>query len=574
MAGQKVTLAVMNPRGESEIKTLTPPASRLKDLKGKRIGIIAMRIQAGAQFIPLFEQALKDRAPDTEFRTWDLPILKGPDFRAGKLKEIADSSDGVIIALAISGGSTTRITPDAIGIEKLGTPVALVLTRCFQATARFIARSQGLEDLAVAPLELDYVPPLEEIESLDLAGKAAEKTIAALTTWLPQPPDISEVKDQVLGFSGTDYQEAYENMEKSFLQHGWSDGLPLVPPTETAVKRMLEGTDLPPEHPVGVFPPGECVATVEKIAVNAVMAGRLPHYLPVILAAVETLIDPAFDLVGVQNTSGQLSPLFVISGPLLIEALNLNSSFCTLGPGWRANSTIGRAVKLIMMNIGHSWPGVNDMKAFGNPFRYVTVIAENEPAYGGAWEPLRVAEGFGTDQFTISVMPAMSWQPDLVLPTPPDVSRIITHITIQAKVKYDRYANNCYYDNLVLISPTAFEAIRREGVSRADLQQSLYETIQLPGSLVFDGRERPSLVQFPEWVVEKHKADPDAPIPILLSPDKLKICVAGGPGPDMIAYIGTWGYGPSQFVTKPVRLPSNWNTLLEKYSGWTSPTIG
>ena len=213
------------------------------------------------------------------------------------------------------------------------------------------------------------------------------------------------------------------------------------------------------------------------------------------------------------------------------------------------------------------------MKAFGNPFRYVTVIAENEPAYKGAWEPLWVAEGFDA-QPTISVMPAMSWQPDLVLPTPPDVNRIITHITIQAKVKYDRYANNCYYDNLVLISPTAFEAIRREGVSRAELQRALYENIQLPGSLVFDGRERPGLIQFPEWVVEKHKADPDALVPILRSPDKLKICVTGGPGPDMIAYIGTWGYGPSQFVTKPIRLPANWNKLLEKYGGWNSPTIG
>ena len=148
MAGQKVTLTVMNPRGESEIKTLTPPAPRLKDLKGKRIGIIAMRIQAGEKFIPMFQQALKDRSPETEWQTWDLPIMKGPDFRAEKIKEIAENSDGVIIALAISGGSTTRITPDAIQIEKLGTPVALVLTRCFRATARFIARSQGLEDLA------------------------------------------------------------------------------------------------------------------------------------------------------------------------------------------------------------------------------------------------------------------------------------------------------------------------------------------------------------------------------------------------------------------------------------------
>jgi hypothetical protein len=226
-----------------------------------------------------------------------------------------------------------------------------------------------------------------------------------------------------------------------------------------------------------------------------------------------------------------------------------------------------------MMNMGHTWPGINDMKAFGNPFRYVTLIGENEAAYSGAWEPLRVTEGFPKDQPTISVMPAMSWQPDLVLPTPPSVERIIAHISLQAKAKYDRYANNCYCDNLVLISPTAFDAIRREGVSKADLKKALYEAIQLPGSQVFDGRERIGLIKFPQWVIDRHKADPDAPVPILLGPESLKICVTGGPGPDMIAYIGTWGYGPSHFVTKPIKLPANWEDLLEKNKGWTSPTV-
>jgi hypothetical protein len=420
---------------------------------------------------------------------------------------------------------------------------------------------------------LDYIPPAEEFEKLNFVGKAADEIIRALTRWTPQRPEIEEVPEKNLVYHGVDYQEAYENMEKFFLNHGWSDGLPLVPPTQNAVNRMLEGTELPREHLVAVFPPGQGKATIEKIAINAVMAGCLPQYMPIILAAVDAIIDPAFFLVGVQNTSGQLAPLLVVSGQNLIEALNINDSFCTLGPGWKANTAIGRALRLIMMNMGHTWPGINDMKAFGNPFRYVTVIAENEAAYSGAWEPLRVTEGFAEDQPTISVMPAMSWQPDLVLPTPPSVARIIAHITTQAKVKYDRYANNCVYNNLVLISPTAFDAIRREGVSKASLQQTLYNTIQLPGSEVFDGREGFGFNKLPKWVIEKHKADPDAPVPLLLKPESLKICVSGGPGPDMIAYIGTWGYGPSQFVTKPIKLPANWNKLLRKYKGWESPTV-
>jgi hypothetical protein len=573
MPKKRVELRIFNPRGEPEKNPIMPVSPRLKDLKGKKIGIIRIRIQAGEVLFPYLEKALKGRTPTTVWDTLEIPFTENADDRAARIKEVIKKYDGIVISMAISGGSTTRLTPDAVHIEKLGKPVALIVTNCFQTTARFFARGQGLEDLAVAPFAMDYVPPAEEIERLNLGEKVADEVIRALTGWSPGPPVIEEVPEKVLVYNGASYQEAYANMEKSFLQHGWSDGLPIVPPTQEAVNRMLEGTELLPEHLIAVFPPGQGRATVEKIAINAVMAGCLPQYIPVILAAVDAVIDPAFDLVGVQSTSGQLAPLLIVSGQKLIEELNINDSFCTLGPGWRANTAIGRALKLIMMNIGHTWPGINDMKAFGNPFRYVTLIGENEAAYSGAWEPLRVTEGFPRDQPTISIMPAMSWQPDLVLPTPPSVERIIAHITMQAKVKYDRYANNCYYNNLVLISPTAFDAIRREGVSKTELQQALYEAIQLPGSQVFDGRERIGPIKFPQWVLDKHKADPDAPVPILLGPESLKICVTGGPGPDMIAYISTWGYGPSHFITKPVKLPANWDELLEKNKGWTSPTV-
>ena len=573
MPQERTELHVRNPRGETEKAPVVPASPRLKDLDGKKIGIIRIRIQAGEVLFPYLEEILKKRAPSTQWDILDIPFTRDTAAREARLKEAAEKYDGIVISMAISGGSTTRLTPDAVHIEKLGKPVAMIVTNCFQTTARYFARSQGLEDLAVVPFAMDYVPPAEEIEKLNLAEKVADEVVSALTRWSPGPPVVEEVPDKVLVYKGASYQEAYENMEKSFLQHGWSDGFPIVPPTEEAVNRMLEGTELTPDHLIAVFPPGMGKATVEKIAVNAVMAGCLPQYMPVILAAVDAIVDPAFDLVGVQSTSGQLAPLLIVSGPKLIEELNINDSFCTLGPGWKANTAIGRALKLIMMNIGHTWPGINDMKAFGNPFRYVTLIGENEAAYSGAWEPLRVTEGYPVDQPTVSIMPAMSWQPDLVLPTPPSVERIIEHITLQAKVKYDRYANNCYYNNLVLISPTAFDAIRREGVTRSELQQALYEAIQLPGSQVFDGRERIGLVKFPQWVVDKHKEDPDAPVPILLGPESLKICVTGGPGPDMIAYIGTWGYGPSHFITKPVKLPANWDEILKRNDGWTSPTV-
>ena len=566
-------LRVLNPTGGAEGSPLMANAPRLKDLNGKKIGILRNRVPVGKIFYPYLDKALKSRMPDAEFRTWEMTVLGNAEARATRLKEVADNSDGVIVAMGMSGGSTTRTAPDAIRIEKSGKPVAFIVTKCFRSNARFLARSEGLEDLAVAPLILDYVPPEEEIESMDIAGKVADEVVTALTQWTAQPPDIAEVTEASLDFGGKDFSAAQEAMERFFLNHGWSDGLPLVPPTEEAVERMLEGTSLPRDRVMARFPPGGMNATVGKIAVNAVMAGCLPQYMPVILGAVEAITDPLFDLIGVQCTSGQVAPFFIVSGKKLIDELNINDGFCTVGPGWKANATIGRALKLIMMNLGQTWPGMNDMKAFGSPFRYVSLIGENETSYAGAWEPLRIAEGFPDDQPTVSVMPAMSWQPDLVLPTPPSVDRIISHISLQAKAKYDRYALNCMYNNLVLISPTAFEAIRREGFSRKEIQEMLYEKIQLPGTEVFDGREAPVLDRLPKQLVEKHRKDPCAPVPLLLNPESLKICIAGGPGPDMIAYIGTWGYGPSHFVTKPINVPGNWKSLLAKYRGWESPTI-
>jgi hypothetical protein len=571
MIANQVRLQVYNPRGVVEDVPPISTAPRLKDLNGKKIGLLTNRIPVGQIFFPYLEKSLENRIPGAEFRTWEMLMSGDVEARNARLKEVADNSDGVIVAMGISGGSTTRITPEAVKIEKFGKPVALIVTKCFKSNARLIARGEGLEDLAIAPLILDYIPPAEEIEKLQIAEKVADEVVKALTEWSPQPPEMKEVAETTLTFNGKDYLEAQDNMERFFLNHGWSDGFPLVPPTEEAVNRMLEGTSLPREYIIAKIPPSGANITVEKVAINAVMAGCLPQYMPVILAAVETIVDPLFDLVGVQCTSGQLAPMFIISGHKLIDELNINDSYCTVGPGWRANVSIGRALKLIMMNLGHTWPGMNDMKAFGNPFRFYSVIGENEPAYAGVWEPLRVSEGFPEDQPTISVMPAMSWQPDLILPSPPTVERIIAQTSIQAKAKYDRYALNCVYNNLLLISPTAFDAIRREGVSRKELQKRLYENIQLPGTQVFDGRGASS--RLPKWVIEKHQKDPAAPVPILLNPESLKICVTGGPGPDMIAYISTWGYGPSHFVTKPIKLPGNWEELLAKYKGWESPTV-
>ncbi|MFC1942779.1 hypothetical protein ACFLWU_06155 [Chloroflexota bacterium] len=464
----------------------------------------------------------------------------------------------------------------------MGVPATMIVTKPFESDAKFNAQGEGLEDLAVIVLPVNIVMDTQDIEKANLGDFVADEVIKALIKEQPQT-ETEAAEGETIQFSGGEYTEAWENMEKYFLQHRWSDGFPLVPPTQAAVSRMLEGTELSPDHVVGLIEPSCAEATVRKIAINAVMAGCLPQHMPVILAAVEAISDPLFDLHGIQTTTGPVSPLLIVSGPKLIEKLNINDSYSTIGPGWRANTTIGRAIRLIMINIGLAWPGKNDMKAFGNPFKYVTLMAENEDAYLGSWEPIRVAEGFSLNDMTISVMPAVGFPVQYMMDDECNIDRIIELLTDAALGKYNRSVHGWGLEDLILLTPGTFEYIWREGFSRIEFQKKLYESLQMPSRKFFansrtsrpDPTEFVSIEKNPKWLAEKCeecKKNPEALFPMHAKPENIKIIVAGGPGTTLMAYVSNW-IGRCHFVTKPVKLPKNWDNLLDKYKGWETPII-
>ena len=572
MSINNTVLNVHNPRGKIKTVPRFPASPRLTSINGKKIGVLKFGVWGITETLwPRLEEALKNQAKDIQFREWS--FMGGPGSRDARLKEMAEYSDGVIVMLGLTGTSSARVALDAVAMEKLGKPVAFAITRPFEPNARFVAGREGLPDISLVVVPLEALPHPAEIEELNF-NKFADDVINALT----QTPSIEsdEPVGDDLDFSGPTYAKAMISMEKYFLQHGWGDGFPLIPPTREAVDEMLEGTELSPDYSIGMIEPGGGEATIEKIAVNAVMAGCLPQHLPVVIAAVEAIIDPEFDLREVQCTSCNMSPLLIVSGQNFIEDLNINNTFSTLGPGWRANSTIGRAVRLIMINLGHAWPGVNDMKTLGSPFKFIPLMAENEAAYKGAWEPLRVAEGYPIDQPTVSVMPAMSWQPDIVQPEPPTVKRVIEYISKQGNVKHDRLMGNWGMDNLVLLCASTFDCIRREGISRIEFQKALVDAIQIPAHEFLNGMDVNEVKFFgrlPEALIKKCRSGPDTMIPLLAGPENIKICVSGGAGPFGITYTGTFGYGAAHCVTKPIKLPMRWKKILEKNSGWESPLV-
>jgi hypothetical protein len=236
----------------------------------------------------------------------------------------------------------------------------------------------------------------------------AEEAFGAIVRGLTLPissgeasPKPKRALDKTIRISADDYELALEKFNEEFLENHWSDGLPIVAPTLSRVQWMLSGTRRSPGETIGIVAPKNGTATVEKIAVNAVMAGAKPEYLPVIIAAMEALTDKNFNTLHVMTSTGSFNLVIAVTGPMAKE-IGMNSGIGYWGYGWRANSTIGRAVRLCMINLGHLWPGENDMALVGRPSSHTFyVVAENQD--DSPWPPYHVTQGFKPEDSCVTV---------------------------------------------------------------------------------------------------------------------------------------------------------------------------
>ncbi len=180
----------------------------------------------------------------------------------------------------------------------------------------------------------------------------------------------------------------------------WSDGLPVLPPTRAMVAAMIGASGLERDLVLGIVPPLNGIATIEKIGANAVMAGCLPEYFPLVLAGVKGLLQPGFNLDGVQTTTGNIAPFAIVNGPCR-KTLDINCGANALGQGWRANATIGRAIRFVMTNIGGATPGLFDKSTVGQPAKYTFCVGENEEE--SPWPPLHVERGLKREAGAVSM---------------------------------------------------------------------------------------------------------------------------------------------------------------------------
>ena len=324
-------------------------------------------------------------------------------------------------------------------------------------------------------------------------------------------------------------------------QRGWSDGLPLVPPTVARVEAMLAATKRDGNEIVAHIAPGFGAATVERIAINAVMAGCRAEYLPVLLATVEAVADEKFNLQGIQATTNSAAPWIIVNGPLA-ATLGVNAGLNCLGQGNRANATLGRALRLVLQNVGGALPGQMDRATHGQPGKYTFCCAENEAA--SPWQPLHVARGFNADDSVVTVVGAAgtlnlnSHSKDAA-----DLLRAIALSLVYPTSNDYHFAGAPW----VILSPEHAEVLQRGGLSKDDVKRGIWEQSKMEAGRFarkdFDRAKHTREKELGEFSA-------DTRVPIAPVPEDIGIIVAGGPGTHSV-YVPT--FGQTRAVSRKVK---------------------
>jgi hypothetical protein len=339
-------------------------------------------------------------------------------------------------------------------------------------------------------------------------------------------------------------EDDFDAVNALVRERGWSDGLPIVPPTTQRVERMLAYCDRPWDEPVAKVAPRYGEATPLRLAANAVMAGCRPEYFPLLALAIEAMCEEPFNLYGVQATTHLCAPLVIVNGPVAKE-LDINFGHNAFGPGWQANATLGRAVRLALVNIGGAIPALGDMSTFGAPSKFSYLAAENEAE--SPWEPLHVERGLPREASAVTVIGAEC-------PHNVNDHESITAegiLTTIAGTMVGTGINDVYYESqpLVVMGPEHAKTVAGGGMSKADAKRFLHEHAHLPlGRFSSENIERRLRVT---WKDKYARAGNDAPVYMVQRPEDILIAVIGGAGKHS-AVIHT--FGATKAVTRPLKL--------------------
>ena len=353
-----------------------------------------------------------------------------------------------------------------------------------------------------------------------------------------------------LGSKTFDVPDATAAVEFCYEQ-GWTDGLPVVPPTHEAIEQIINYLGRDPKEVVGIVTPRNGIATIEKIAINCVMAGCRVEYVPIVIAALEAMLEEPFNLNGVQTTTHCCAPLVIVSGSA-VKRLAFNTAENALGHGSRANATIGRAVRLILWNIGGGLPGEPCKTTHGHPGYYSFCIAENQDA--NPWEPLHVGRGFGAEETVVTVTAV---EGPHSIGTGAGYSSSDDVLFVLADAIAVLGSNSVTGGDMILaLSPLVSQNLAGSGLSKQDVVRELMQQAMRP---VHDMRRKRNIAEVSQhhWNKLADPDDDDALVPFIRKAENIVIFTTGGwgSGGGFASLFPGWGSHGGLTQSKAVRFP-------------------
>jgi hypothetical protein len=456
-------------------------------------------------------------------------------------------------------------------VERAGVPSVSVISSGFLKQAAVVAQGLGLPDLAIA--EFPGVPMTDSTDDLrrKVEVQLLPRIIAGLTAKIQDqaPVDVSMYPaPREIVCRGT-----LDAVDDHFYRHFWSDGLPIMPPTVQRVEQFMRYTPRAADEVLGVLPPANRQATVWSVAVNGAMAGCRPEYMPLMLAIVEAVCDPEFKVEDAGSTPGW-EPLVVINGPI-VQQLELNHGQGVMRVGKRANSSLGRFLKLVLRNLAgfHHAPEGADKGSIGQSF--LVALPENEQAVADiGWQPYSVDRGFRAGENIVTVQSVVA----ISAPTYTGSEKAIEHMELIADVIGQRacgywtaigmvYAN---WHPLIVLGPSIAKVFAQDGWTKNDIRRYMYEHVKMPASLAERYAYYCGQTGFRITAAVKegllppvyHESDdPDRLVPVFQRPEWIGIVVAGDWGRNQSkGYVSNHVQGPP--VSRKVILPDGWDRML------------
>ncbi len=541
-------------------------AKRLDSLQGKTVAELWSWTFKGDIMFKAFEDELGKRYPDIKFISWkEFGEIHGANEREvlaalpEKLKNF-----GVDAVICGVGGGASGAAADvrcSVLVEKLGIPTVTIVTDAFLGQGGMTAKGLGYPNLPFTAHPGQPLVCTDEQVYANTVNILCDEVVTGLTVQPADGEDIKEPDRRDIIFSGTN-----EEVNEYFYEHEWQDGLPIVPPTIEKVEEFLKYTDRAEEEVLGVIQPDNREVTVWSVAVNGVMSGCLPEYMPILIAIVEGILDPVFQHEHLGHTPG-MEELIIINGKGIIKELGFNCTQGVMRPGPRANTSIGRFWRMFLRNMATFLPHKADKSCFGDGFR--VVLAENEEFLESiGWEPMSVDAGFEAGDNIVTICSCT--EKTQVIQAGADTAEK-TLENIEKRMGDDNLFVEYHFRGMetrpvIVIPPQLINKLIAGGYDKAKIKEHFHENAKKRLSHMGTA----TLQRFYEAIDQKiwpnligTTKDLDRDVKLTYSSESFRIVVSGDVGGSHVLICtqqGIIGWP----VSKKIELPKNWAELPKK----------